>query len=725
MNVPDTFQKNANILPAHGATAPAFQDFSSRQSQQLGQGIQQFGADIGKIEQDIAHRANTLRINDGTNQLKQWELDLTYNNAPGKDAGYKTLQGSDAINRPNKQSLTEEYLGKMQKRSDEIMAGMSNDAQREAFAKESSKILESFQEKLLQHELGEFNVYEMSKSTGIIDTERKGIALNYNDPKAVNESIEKIEAETYRQSKLMGKSAEWQEAEARKQTSGALRLGAEAALENGNVDYANAYLERYAKQMDAVDILAVRGQINKATDAQHSLSAADSVMSQAQPRIAPTDFDRVAAITAQSESGNKHFNADGTVVTSKAGAIGVMQVMPDTAPEAAKLAGLLWDEERYRNDPEYNRVLGRAYLAKQLQDFGGDPAKAWAAYNAGPGNLVKALEKAEKLAKLAKNDPNIQATPWLEFLPKETQDYVIKNLAKFESGQGKPKRPTLQELTEALRADPRIANNPARYKLAHQEIERRFKEQTDAIKQREDEAVATAMRGIIENGGRYTDLPNSIRSAVPPGEVDNIISFAQKISKGDDSTSPWLYQKLTEHPDELARLSEDAFFALKRELSEADFKHFSQERAKRNGNTMGSNGPGDLPTQSIKQSLDERLRMLKIDPSPKDDGGNDAARIGAIRRFVDQYFLAAQQEAGKKFTDAEVSRHLDELFVKNATFHGLISDSSGPMLSMKEAGNIDKATRKEIEAAFKRQGIDSPTDAQILNAYWNLRVTRQ
>ena len=116
--------------------------------------------------------------------------------------------------------------------------------------------------------------------------------------------------------------------------------------------------------------------------------------------------------------------------------------------------------------------------------------------------------------------------------------------------------------------------------------------------------------------------------------------------------------------------------------------------------------------------------MLKIDPSPKDDGGNDAARIGGIRRFVDQYFMAAQREAGKKFTDAEVSQHLDALFAKNATFRGWFSTSSGPMLTMK-VGDIDGATRDNIKAAFKRQGIDEPTDAQILNAYWNMKVARK
>ena len=46
------------------------------------------------------------------------------------------------------------------------------------------------------------------------------------------------------------------------------------------------------------------------------------------------------------------------------------------------------------------------------------------------------------------------------------------------------------------------------------------------------------------------------------------------------------------------------------------------------------------------------------------------------------------------------------------------------MLTMK-VGDIDGATRDGIKSAFKRQGIDEPTDAQVLNAYWNMKVARK
>ena len=63
---------------------------------------------------------------------------------------------------------------------------------------------------------------------------------------------------------------------------------------------------------------------------------------------------------------------------SRAGAIGLMQLMPRTA--AAWGAPDPYDAER-------NVAAGSAYLAHLLARYGGDVALALAAYNAGPGRV--------------------------------------------------------------------------------------------------------------------------------------------------------------------------------------------------------------------------------------------------------------------------------------------------------------------------------------------------
>lgn len=112
------------------------------------------------------------------------------------------------------------------------------------------------------------------------------------------------------------------------------------------------------------------------------------------------------------ETRGQHFSPDGKVITSPKGAVGIAQLMPKTAVEAAKLAGEPFDLKRLASDPAYNQRLGYAYYNKQLKDFG-QPLLAAAAYNGGPGTLRKALKQG---------GPN----GWINYLPQETKDYVTR-----------------------------------------------------------------------------------------------------------------------------------------------------------------------------------------------------------------------------------------------------------------------------------------------------------
>lgn len=117
---------------------------------------------------------------------------------------------------------------------------------------------------------------------------------------------------------------------------------------------------------------------------------------------------RLDSITAQTESGNRDY-ANGRAVTSPKGALFAMQVMPATARDPG--FGLRPANPNDAND--MNR-LGREYRATMQKRYGGDPGKMWAAYNAGPGALDKAIQRGGE--------------NWLQYMPAETRNYVAKNL---------------------------------------------------------------------------------------------------------------------------------------------------------------------------------------------------------------------------------------------------------------------------------------------------------
>jgi hypothetical protein len=123
------------------------------------------------------------------------------------------------------------------------------------------------------------------------------------------------------------------------------------------------------------------------------------------------------------ESGGRQFDADGNPLTSPKGAVGIAQVMEGTGPEAAKLAGLPWDRDRWLTDSDYNATIGEAYFMDQYRKFG-SLDKAAAAYNAGPGALRRAMEKAEA-----------SGGSYIDYLPEETRNYVASTTGFSGSGE--------------------------------------------------------------------------------------------------------------------------------------------------------------------------------------------------------------------------------------------------------------------------------------------------
>jgi soluble lytic murein transglycosylase len=113
---------------------------------------------------------------------------------------------------------------------------------------------------------------------------------------------------------------------------------------------------------------------------------------------------------------------------SRAGAQGMMQLMPGTAKLMARELGVAFSQQRLLTDPHYNITLGRAYLDDLIERFGGSYVMAVAAYNAGPARVAE--------WKLNMGDPRAQGVDvidWVESIPfNETRSYVQRVLENLQ-----------------------------------------------------------------------------------------------------------------------------------------------------------------------------------------------------------------------------------------------------------------------------------------------------
>ena len=141
------------------------------------------------------------------------------------------------------------------------------------------------------------------------------------------------------------------------------------------------------------------------------------------------------------------FNA---TVVSRAGARGLMQILPSTAKQTAKSMKIKFSANRLLSDWKYNTLIGGVYLAQLSQQFSGNPVLIAAAYNAGPARTRKWIKQF--------GDPrkkSVDVIDWIELIPySETRNYIMRvteSLPIYRARLGRRPLPTSfrKELTGA------------------------------------------------------------------------------------------------------------------------------------------------------------------------------------------------------------------------------------------------------------------------------------
>ena len=159
------------------------------------------------------------------------------------------------------------------------------------------------------------------------------------------------------------------------------------------------------------ELLAVSGEISGQRDMRYPA-----------PQWVPTDgWKADKALVFSFVKQESCFNAR---AESAVGALGLMQIMPDTGRELAQKMDYPWSLKRLK-EPEYNLSLGQNYLLNLLDNAEVNYNLIFlaVAYNAGPGNLAKWKKRMNY-----QNDPLL----FIESIPsKETRSFVERILVNY------------------------------------------------------------------------------------------------------------------------------------------------------------------------------------------------------------------------------------------------------------------------------------------------------
>lgn len=459
---------------------------------------------------------------DFINQYQSLVNDSLY--AP--ETGYLNKRGQAAVRE------REGFVKNLETQRQLMRDQLPSEYAKQLFDAQSIAVLGKTKEVATRHLSSEFGAWQQSLTTGRIDNALNTIAKNWNDEQTLQQQSLIARQAVIDEGMRQGHAEEQINADLTKLDSRILTGRYTAALNSNDprsiVIAHNSFEQDRAKgkltfehteHLDGAFKVALPEAV--AEDAFRNTMPRTGVSAGLGGLETLDDANIMQGLWGQ-ESGNRQFDETGQVITSVKGALGVGQIMPETGPEAAAIAGVPWSLERLKTDEAYNRQLSTAYFAHVRQMFGSNTL-ALMAYNGGMGSVSDHIKKVGDPTKGEISLDQFVAT----FPKRETREYVASIASKSggKGGMSAPTPPQMMEMAAAL--DTKYPGAGERFLKKHQSHQEALeKQQDDYGKELADQAYQKmyATNRPAAEALSPTEIADLARSA--PDKFDKIMGWS-------------------------------------------------------------------------------------------------------------------------------------------------------------------------------------------------------
>lgn len=604
-----------------------------------GKALLEAGEAQAKQAQELFERIGAVQLLEAQNKLLEEVNRLTLD----PEVGYQSKKGRAAIEGENGQPLSIAYRSKLEARAQELAGTLSAPALREQFDLRAAAILQDFSTRAQQHEMQELRAHgiSMASSAAALAADQLLGAARLRDADiapAVDAAENTIDAAVMEQGRLEGWSATEVRARQLIAKSKAHRAALLDAIESGELGYAHAYLARYGDRLTAEDVLDVRRKFDAEAEEQVAMEVADAVTATpafaaaARPTSAAGTLVAAHDVILNIETSPSWSADQRRTAVSSAGAVGIGQMLLPTAREAAAMAGVPWDEKRYREDIEYQKLLSRTYFESRVRARRGDLLLAAADYHSGMGNVNDAIRAARE-----------RGGSWRDYLGPEGREYVRRFEASVFGRGGSTSTPSrsavaasasLTERLEAARRHPAVAGNPRLLRKAQEEVQRRYAAEQESERQMREDAFTAAV-DLTLSGQR---VPSNIRSQLSGSQLITLSQLAERQRKdaaGSGESSPEALQQVSLMTSEqLRRLPKEEHAKLRAAMTASDYEQHVLVRMR----PPATSDVTAVPMDAFNMHFNNALRIVGVDPATKVP--DELQRIGVMRMAV----LSAAQE---------------------------------------------------------------------------------
>lgn len=640
--------------------AAAFGGMKAEAMMGIGKQIGAIGADIAEADVKRRREYNALRTLDIATKYEREVMTAFYE----PQNGYLTRKGGLALGMTGD---VNKNLEAMQKRYME--EAKDNPAVQQLLRTKMGDITNNALSLAQRHEFSEYQTYKGDTLSARSALNAESAFLNWNDDQEFQGKL----AENGRLLNDKGRIEGWDTARLNKERldmeSGMAFGRAKAALMADetpqNIVRVNSWMEarREGGKLNMADSFAWDGLMDAALPKAEAAVAFEELK----------DYGGVEGMEVAmlfhgpqvgQESGGQQTGGPGSVAgpneptTSPKGAIGYAQVMPGTGPEAAALAGVAWDEQKFKYDKEYNAKIGLAYMQAQKDKYGSNTL-ALMAYNAGPGAVDDFMNGTNQTGKnprgIKLGDPRKGETDIGSFVArfpfKETRDYV--RIINARAGGGSIQMTAQSVQAKAVELE---AKRPGAGRALLAMYNDQIKVLDEATKAERTAFLDRVLPKVQEANGDYTVLPaEDIAEATRLGVMDKVVEW-----KGVTDQAVYSRLKLMTS-EEIAKvdLNEPN---IRLALSQADYQELvgKQEKA------LGADAESIVQDRIIKSGK-MYLAAAGINPTPKADDKGANQKLLAFTQAAEREVVAWKQEnGGKNPSDDDLKKIIDNLLLEGS-----------------------------------------------------------
>lgn len=666
MKVPVSNEFSVGVANAPSAhfTAPSLPDVGAEVTNA---GNQAFAAGQKTVNAQMKMLAemNELATDNALAQVKAFEQDLRVN----PNNGYENLRGENALNRPNGQSLVDEYDGYLMEHANAVKDTLKNDVQKALFTQRLDGIRQTLRNKTGEHLLAEGRKWKETSLNSQIDLAANSFTLSTSDEER-DATIKRTIGAAKGLQNLHGWDSETMQKKVMDASDKAIRQVIDDQIDKGNYAEATRLAIKYGAFAHGETVVKARQKIEQAYQ--------DQIIEDATANFKPGDVIQIPVNTdsSKADTGNPVHDTVNRIIGAESGGDPNAKNKKSSAEGLGQFIDSTWFHmvRKYRPDIANGKTNAQLKALKRDPALSREMTTRYVEENAAllkkhgfPVNVrnlyVMHFLGSGEGPKLLRADPNQPVSSFIsaqsinanqKVLSGKTAQQVLDWAARaMKVGKGSGggtsyvSIPTGDPVAmeKAIRQLPKnqqasVRANINRQISAYKEVEEQRKAQRD-----------NAIAGIIEtNGGNIQSVPRSAWAALTPEERRKFTDFGQSIKKNNEQELQDKYVDdylIMQNPDVLNKMSEDSIIALRPKLGRSWTESLLDKKR-----SIDKKGIQHAKLSNLR--FNETLRQeFNIDPDKTGKSSEQKRQIAIIRYNSDRAIESEEKRLGREMSEDE------------------------------------------------------------------------